>query len=328
MSQKTDYFKLGIFILVAAGLLVAAVLVLGTGALFRDTETLESYFNESVQGLNVGSKVKLRGVAIGEVSSIGFTYTRYEQDKPVGQRRQYVLVEAQLSRKLLGAAGNGSDGADLKQYIDRGLRVRMAAQGLTGTNYLELDYVDPKANPALPIDWEPENIYIPSAPSTVTQFVNTAERFLRKLDRLDIDRLMGNLNNLVATLNAKAEKFHMDKIGSDMAATVGELRALTAALNRMTANPDVAALPENLGATAKRLRQIAEDPGFQRSVEALERTLTRAEKIFAGREQDMAGTLEALRQTSENLRDLSESARRYPAGVLFADPPPRSEVVR
>jgi ABC-type transport system involved in resistance to organic solvents, periplasmic component len=328
VSQKTDYFKLGIFILVAAGLLVAAVLVLGTGALFRDTETLESYFNESVQGLNVGSKVKLRGVAIGEVSSIGFTYTRYEQDKPVGQRRQYVLVEAQLSRKLLGAAGNGSDGADLKQYIDRGLRVRMAAQGLTGTNYLELDYVDPKANPALPIDWEPENIYIPSAPSTVTQFVNTAERFLRKLDRLDIDRLMGNLNNLVATLNAKAEKFPMDKIGSDMAATVGELRALTAALNRMTANPDVAALPENLGATAKRLRQIAEDPGFQRSVEALERTLTRAEKIFAGREQDMAGTLEALRQTSENLRDLSESARRYPAGVLFADPPPRSEVVR
>ncbi len=328
MSQKTDYFKLGIFILVAAGLLVAAVLVLGAGALFRDSVTLETYFNESVQGLNVGSKVKLRGVAIGEVSSIGFTYNRYEQDKPVGQRRQYVLVEAKLSQKQLGAAGNGSDGSDLKHYIERGLRVRMAAQGLTGTNYLELDYVDPKTNPPLSIDWEPENIYIPSAQSTVTQFVNTAESFLRKLDRLDIDLLMGNLNNLVATLNAKAEKFPMDKIGSDMAATLGELRTLTAALNRMTANPDVAAMPENLGATAKRLRQIAEDPGFQRSVEALERTLTRAEKIFAGREQDMAGTLEALRQTSENLRDLSESARRYPAGVLFADPPPPSEVTR
>lgn len=328
MSQKSDYFKLGIFVLAGIGLLVAVVLVLGAGVLFRDTVTLETYFNESVQGLNVGSKVKLRGVAIGEVSSIGFTYTKYELDKPVDQRRQYVLVEAKLSRKQLGAAGSGTSGEDLKHYIDKGLRVRMAAQGLTGTNYLELDYVDPKTNPPLPIDWEPDNVYIPSAQSAVTQFVNTAESFLRKLDRLDIDHLMGNLNTLVTTLNAKAEKFPMDKIGSDMAATLAELRTLTASLNRMTANPDVAAMPENLGATAKRLRQIAEDPKFQRSVEALERTVTRADKVFAGQELEVAGTLEALRQTSENLRDLSEAARRYPAGVLFADPPPHSEVTR
>ena len=32
--------------------------------------------------------------------------------------------------------------------IDKGLRVRLAPQGITGTSYLEIDYVDPKANPA------------------------------------------------------------------------------------------------------------------------------------------------------------------------------------
>lgn len=328
MSQKADYFKLGVFVLAAIGLLVAVVLVLGAGALFRNTVTLETYFNESVQGLNVGSKVKLRGVTIGEVSRIDFTYTKYEQDKPINQRHQYVLVEAKLSRKQLGAVGGGTTAADLQHYIDRGLRVRLAAQGLTGTNYLELDYVDPKTNPILPIDWEPDNIYIPSTPGAVTQFVNTAESFLRKLNQLDIDHLIGNLNTLVTTLNTKAEKFPADKIGSDMAATLAELHTLTANLNRVTANPDVAAMPENLGATAKRLRQIVEDPNFQRSVDALEHTLNRAEKAFAGREQEVAGTLEALRQTSENLRDLSEAARRYPAGVLFADPPPHSEVTK
>ena len=53
--------------------------------------------------------------------------------------------------------------------------MRLAPQGITGTSYLEIDYVDPPP-PLLPIDWKPDNIYIPSAPSTVTTFVNAAER--------------------------------------------------------------------------------------------------------------------------------------------------------
>ena len=47
--------------------------------------------------------------------------------------------------------------------IEKGLRIRIAPQGITGTNYLEIDYVDPKANPELPISWEPDHVYIPSA---------------------------------------------------------------------------------------------------------------------------------------------------------------------
>ena len=46
--------------------------------------------------------------------------------------------------------------------------MRLAPQGITGTNYLEVDYVDPPP-PVLPIDWKPDNVYIPSAPSTVSQ---------------------------------------------------------------------------------------------------------------------------------------------------------------
>ena len=48
--------------------------------------------------------------------------------------------------------------------------MRLAPQGITGTSYLEIDYVDP-VPPILPIDWTPDNIYIPSAPSTVTTFL-------------------------------------------------------------------------------------------------------------------------------------------------------------
>ncbi len=49
-----------------------------------------------MQGLDIGSKLKYRGVAIGEVTQIGFTYNKYQQDQPMAQRARYVLVEAQI----------------------------------------------------------------------------------------------------------------------------------------------------------------------------------------------------------------------------------------
>ena len=48
--------------------------MLGAGTLFRKQLVLETYFNESVQGLEVGSKVMFRGVMVGNVSRLTFTY--------------------------------------------------------------------------------------------------------------------------------------------------------------------------------------------------------------------------------------------------------------
>ena len=67
MTQKTNYFKLGLFVILAFALTAAMLIALGAGQ-FLKTETLaETYFNESVQGLNIGSEVKYKGVIIGAV---------------------------------------------------------------------------------------------------------------------------------------------------------------------------------------------------------------------------------------------------------------------
>ena len=86
MSLKANYFKLGLFVLgaIAAGLIV--LVVVGSGRWFQPKLTIETYFNESVQGLDIGSKLKYRGVAIGDVTRIGFSYNKYQLDRPVTQR--------------------------------------------------------------------------------------------------------------------------------------------------------------------------------------------------------------------------------------------------
>ena len=73
MSGQANFFKIGLFVIGAAVALVFLLVLLGAGRLFQSKIVMETYFNESVQGLELGSKVKYRGVIVGEVKSIGFT---------------------------------------------------------------------------------------------------------------------------------------------------------------------------------------------------------------------------------------------------------------
>src|SRR4029078_12992908 len=93
MSLKANYFKLGLFVVGAVVAGVIVLLVIGSGRWFQPRLSIETYFNESVQGLDVGSKLKYRGVVIGEVKSIGFPYKKYKQDKPVLHSARYVTGE-------------------------------------------------------------------------------------------------------------------------------------------------------------------------------------------------------------------------------------------
>ena len=142
-----------------------------------------------MQGLDIGSKMKYRGVDVGQVTRISFTYVKYEQDKPMADRKRYVLVEAQIQPRLVGgrAANDIASPESTAMEVEKGLRIKLAPQGITGTNYLEIDYVDAANNPPLPIDWAPDNIYIPSAPSTVLQLVNAASEIVDRLHKLDVE---------------------------------------------------------------------------------------------------------------------------------------------
>src|SRR5687767_5767692 len=70
MAAPTNHYKLGLFVLLGFAAAVAAAILLGVASTRKDTIPYHSYFNESVQGLELGSPVKFRGVTIGHVSAI------------------------------------------------------------------------------------------------------------------------------------------------------------------------------------------------------------------------------------------------------------------
>ena len=71
MSKKANSKLIGIFVLGALILIIAGILVFGSGKFLEDKDTFVLYFDSSVNGLNVGAPVKFKGVQIGEVTRIG-----------------------------------------------------------------------------------------------------------------------------------------------------------------------------------------------------------------------------------------------------------------
>jgi paraquat-inducible protein B len=224
--------------------------------------------------------------------------------------------------------------------IDKGLRVRLAPQGITGTNYLEIDYVDPKTNPELPVPWEPDNLYIPSAQSTVTQFVSAASDIVARIQHLDLEGTLTNLNHLLITTNNridaidtaklsqgasrvidKVDKLPLEQIGKDTSALVVELRETNKRLSSVLDDPATKRLPADADAAAVALKKALEDPNVAKSLAHLQSTLARLDRVTGGEETDLRRTLENLRQITDNLRDLTENAKRYPSQVILGAPP-------
>jgi paraquat-inducible protein B len=348
MSQKANYFKLGLFVIAAIAALVVVLGIIGTGRFFERRVTIETYFKESVQGLDIGSKLRLRGVTIGEVTKISFTYVYYQLDLPMAERHRYVLVEAQLQPRLVGgraAAGDMTNPINAQLEVDRGLRLRLAPQGITGTSYLEMDYIDPPP-PVLPISWTPNNVYIPSAPSTVLAFVNAAQEILNRLQSIDIEGTVGNVNKLLINLNDKVtgidaqgliertnktlakvdqtlDAAQVKKVSDEATALLAELRASNAELAKTLSNPAWQKIPVETSAAMARVRELVSDPKLVKTIAGLERITGRLDRLLGGAEPDLAATFDNLRQITENLRDLTEDTKRYPANVIFGGPPPQ-----
>src|ERR687892_2432980 len=74
MSKQASPTLIGAFVIGAIALVVAGLLVFGSGTFFADRLTWVTYFPGSVKGLRVGAPVNFRGVRIGEVTGIQVLY--------------------------------------------------------------------------------------------------------------------------------------------------------------------------------------------------------------------------------------------------------------
>ena len=198
--KKMGYFYIGLFTLAGLFLLVSALIILGSKTAYKNAIFMETYFNESVQGLTVGSPVKYRGMEIGKIIDIASINSVY--DIPPSEQAivgNYIYVKMAIKPRQFQSLSSENIKARIDKEIANGLRIKISVQGLTGNAYLELDYS--KTNPAsfLPIKWIPENYYIPSTPSTLTFFSDSAQQLLDEVKKIEFKKLFDSVQQLSTT---------------------------------------------------------------------------------------------------------------------------------
>jgi ABC-type transporter Mla subunit MlaD len=331
MAGKPNYFRLGLFVLVSLALGFVLLFVLGGRALFTPRTTIETYFNESVSGLGVGAPVQFRGVRVGEVSEI-FLSSVYQADIPLDSRANYVVVRMRIDNLSRTEAER-----DYNAYVSRGLRAQTQLAGVTGQQFIGLDFLDPALNPPLPFTWTPKYPYLPSAPSLTNRIVANAQSFLASLDEADIAQLGQNLNRLVVTLDKRLTAFPMDKVGTELVATLAasrsameridrtlaasKLDASFARVNKILSDPAFDSAPQDLAVIAARLRKLAESGDLERALVGVDQLLARSNRMLADNEEPLRAALIDLRDTLANLRVLTETVKRWPPGLFFSTPP-------
>lgn len=291
--QTAQYYRLGIFVLIGAAALVALVLIFGARNLFSKTMTVETYIKESVQGLDVGAPVRFRGVRIGQVTMINLSGNIYETDVPFAHRKQFVVVRMQIAE----ATSKESANEYINNLVQDGLRAQIRGQGITGVNYIELDFVkDPAKLGVLSYDWKPDYVVIPSQPSPVNILLDNVEDALKHFNQLDLKKTQTEVNTLLENLNAMVAG--TDGKDSGLNNSVAELNALLNKINRATNNQELSMMIEQLTASIIVLRQ----------------TLTTMQG-------DLTISADNVRQITDNVNDLSQKANQYPSWVLFGQPP-------
>ena len=299
-------FRVGLFVLLGIALAVAVIVVVAGGRLFARPVLIETVFDESVQGLDVGAPVRLRGVRLGSVSWIGFVRDEYEEVSSDPREGSRVLVRMEITGAD-GGLSSAERARELQRLVERGLRLRLATQGITGVSFIEANFVDPERHPPPPISWTPEVPYVPSVPSTITQITSAAERLMIRIDRLDVEGLLTNLDKLLVNVNEAVETADVDGVQRSVSKTLGELERTIEGLRAAIQEARVPAVSEEARNT---LREASS-------------TLMRLQLLLDRGGEDLAAALDNLRVATQNLRELSETARDYPSFLLLGEPPPK-----
>ncbi|MBP7051217.1 MAG: MCE family protein [Phycisphaerae bacterium] len=249
MDAKPHYFKIGIFVLVATALIVTAVVIFGAGLLAQDELLLESYFAESITGLSPGSPIEFRGVRMGKVKEIGFVGDLYElptEDGGLSPYGLYVRVVVAMPRSKLPEFSSGQVQDVLGQMIERGARVRITSNILTGQAFLEMNYFDPNRFPVEEVPWTPRYPRIPAAPGELTTIKDSIDSILTQLQAIDVVGLAGSLEDLFTSLNTAITEINLSAMSLETRAVLQVARQKMEALHTDKINASIQRVLQSL----------------------------------------------------------------------------------
>ncbi len=329
MSTKVSPTLIGAFVIGAVALIVIAILLLGSGRLFRQTRDFVLYFDNSVNGLRVGAPVKFKGVEVGTVKDI-----RLQLEKGAEVNKIPVIIEIDLGKLTLRGATPqiAVDREAFHKAVVDGFRGQLETESLvTGLLYVALDFF-----PGTPINFvQQDNVNnkypeIPTLPTALEQAKGAVDRTLNKLEEIDFKRLIDSLTKTsdevgqLVRVNSPTVKSILQSVDQAMPQLRGailDFRTLTATANNNVTNVS-ADLHQTLTAAHSAIEQIAATmKEAETTIISVRATVDPNSPTF----YELTKSLREVSMAASSIRLLADSLDRNPQSIILGNPKPVSD---
>lgn len=346
--RASTAFKVGLFTLLGTSLGIAALLALGAGLFDEDRVRIETYFAESVHGLNVGAPVKLRGVNIGQIEQIQFARNLYQTDpadpKSVEWSKKVVVVASINPNGFPGYQARNIESL-IESAIGQGLRMQLAFEGISGLLYLEADFWPKLKGKVSEPPWIPNVLHIPARSSTITQVSTAISDIVAEIHALDMPSLVTDFKAILEATEAlfsgldgpqlQAEivellsgahessqqlrsflnKIDQSPLIGQAESTLDELNTLARSLNELLSGARVQGMITNLETSSEGLPSV---------LARADRGLSQLDLVLSDSQRDIPELLHSLKAVLDQLEGLTAGLRGQPSRALFGEPPPPS----
>ncbi len=300
MSKRASSTLIGAFVITAIALAIGAFLLLGNIALFKDSQKAIMYFTGSVEGLQRGAPVNVRGVQIGTVIDIDVKFHPLDGEFYIPVVVQFEPDAVEMVRQL----HLPDPEEDRLSYMveELGFRAQLHLQSiLTGQMAIQLDY-HPNTRAQYVGDSElPE---IPTIPMTI-------EKLNEQLKKLPIEQILNDITSSLAAINQIVSS-------PDILQTINTLEQTLQTVDKLAKNID------------RNIQPIADNT--TRTLHDLQHTLQEANTILHNTEQllsedstqmyNLNMALEEIVNAARSIRMFAETIERQPE-TLFRGKNPR-----
>jgi len=318
MARKASKFMIGLFVTVGVSIGLIAVIWIGAFKYFEKGATYVTFFNESVQGLQVDSAVKYRGVEVGRVEKV-----RVAPDSK--------LIEVVMKINLRGE-------------LEREYVAQLKAAGITGIVFIELNRKEP-GEPDLspPITFASEYPIVASKPSDMSQIVSSVQVILEDIKKIDtagissqikstltvIEATVDNLNHVIGTVEKALAKGRLEDLLIEVKNSLGKIQHLVSNAENELQGLNLTKTGAHLETTTARIEEIVSSGEIEKILTEAHETVAKLNQVIEGLDRrsvavtnDIKVTTENLKRASESLEILVERIYASPSDLLFGQPPP------
>lgn len=310
---EENRIKLGFFVLSGIFLMVGFVFFLGLKSALEPKLRFYTIFEESVQGLEVGSPVKFKGVTIGSVASI-----------KILRSSKKIRVDMDVNPNSIDHQPQQDDDKSVDQLtlqIERGLCCQLQMTGITGMKFVEIDYF--KGDQCF-TDWDKvEPGFIPAGISVFQNTVVSVNEALTRIAKVDFEGISKDLRKTIQNINGLTDAKDVKEGIKAAKDTLMEINKTVVSFNHSIEEGRIFTLFDKVDKTLKSIdamsvaieKQVSDaDLGtVSRKVQgSLEKLTGTGEETL----ETISATLKTLNTAMVEIRDLVELLEEDPASLL------------